>query len=142
MYSWNSVKITRKIIFITRTFFRKGEKNVQGACCFTAWLLHQRAKHKFKKKKKKKFFLPSLPSADETWSYILHFEIKVARTIFQRVAQRFSSILSRLFFNFLILRTLNGLNSPLLYLNDSKVFVFPPSLKDRERKRIFYVLGR
>ena len=142
MYSWNSVKITRKIIFITRTFLEKERKMFR---------VHAASQHdpctnvqniNFKKKKKKKFFLPSLPSADETWSYILHFEIKVARTIFQRVAQRFSSILSRLFFNFLILRTLKGLNSPLLYLNDSKVFVFPPSLKDRERKRIFYVLGR
>ena len=54
MYSWNSVKITRKIVinfshvlleqyqnysqnnFYHSNIFRKGEKNLQGACCFTA----------------------------------------------------------------------------------------------------------
>ena len=41
------------------------------------------------------------------------------------------------FFNFIILRCLNGLNSPPLCLNDSKVFVFHPSLKDRKKKEHF-----
>ena len=53
---------------------------------------------------------------------------------------RLSSILSRFFFfNLLILRCLNGLNSPPICLNDSKVFVFPPSLKDRKKKGILFV---
>ena len=41
------------------------------------------------------------------------------------------------FFNLLILRCLNGLNSPPIYLNGSKVFVFHPSLKDRKKKGYF-----
>ena len=38
------------------------------------------------------------------------------------------------FSNFLILRCLNGLRSPLLCLNDYTLFVYPPSLKDREKR--------